>query len=773
MSSEPRRALWDVVDRGRASTLAAVSGAIALLLVGAVLCAALFAVIPWVAVEYPRTKTEAQRVYELERMIRIKGIPDEFNSVAQGWPSVAKLNPQLAAAKARERTPTPAAPFLAFAFIVVAVSFLASVTRGDPDLRKRLAAVPLKSADHPRTFHALAEMAIAAGEPFPPRLFVVDADSVNAALVGKRATPSFAMLVTTRFLELSAAEQRAAFANLLSRGPSVRGWVLRASALFSVPFWWVAARDITFGVRRFVGRPGRQTYSERMAMVFGPAMMIFLLTSAASAGYALLTYVTGQKAPGFQSDAVLGVTALACLFCLPVALLAVKALSFAQEATAMLADNEGLLLSKEPAATFTGLAYATRFGTHVPHAEAYGHLFWCSPLGTSYLGWKGQRVRERRLEEQAGVDGAGLVDSLPENDVPAFRPVAHGEFPKLDAALARYLALSPYWVASPPQILCTIHARPSGAVDACLRTGLVPGIGGTEMVFTEAMLGDFTEDELLAVIAHLANRTARRDPDRAAVEQTGDPAALLRALVRAQAAAAEWPTQDFRSLFAFSDETQSMPLVLATSRVEALSAAVPWPAAFTDEVVAGETRPAPPASRWKLARNALLFVPLLFVLAYPNILLTQARQTIADRNYDPYPRVDHSAVTVPLPPGATTVSVEAPYPSYATSVFRVSLPVSAVSEYYNTALFEETLKSQGYSQFVNGWEGFDDPPTSPGQTKWPLVRHSGVGDGSLDSLDISAESAPGGGTTIIVSASRHVTMDDASPVTVTGVIKEY
>ncbi|MDZ4170225.1 MAG: hypothetical protein U1E26_11325 [Coriobacteriia bacterium] len=766
-----RRALWDVVDRGRAGTLAAVSGAIALLLVGAVFCAALFAVIPWVAVEYPRAKAAARETYELERTIRVKELPDESNPVAKGWPSIAELKPQLASAETRRWTPTPFAPFLAFAFIIVAVSFLVSVMRGDPDLRKRLVAVPLNSSDHPRTFRALAEIAIAAGEPFPPRPFVFEAESVNAAIVGTRATPSFVVLVTTRFLELSAAEQRAAFANLLSRGPSVRGWVLRASARFSVPFWWVAARDLTLGSRGFVGRPGRQTYGERMAMVFGPAMMVFLVSSAATAGYALLPYVTGQKAPGLQSDAVLGVTVLACLFCLPVALLAVKALSFAQEATAMLADNEGLLLSKEPAATFTGLAYATRFGTQVAHAEAYGHLFWCSPLGTSYLGWKGQSVRERRLEEQAGVDGVGLVDSLPEDNVPAFRPVAHGEFPKLDAALARYRALSPYWVTSPPQILCMIHARPWGAVDACLRTGVVPGIGGTEMVFTEAMLGDFTEDELLAVIAHLANRTARRDPDRAAVEQTGDPAALLRALVRAQAAPAEWPTQGFQSLFAFSDETQSMPLVPAPRRVEALSDAVPWSAAVIDEEIVPKTRPAAPASRWKRARNLLLFVPLLVVLAYPSVLLMQARQMTADRNYDPYPRVDHSAVTVPLPPGATTVSVEAPYPSYATSVFRVSLPVSAVSEYYNTALFEEILKSQGYSQFVNGWEGFDDPPTSPGQTKWPLVRHSGVGDGSLDSLDISAESAPGGGTTIIVYASRW--MDDGSPVTVTGVIKEY
>jgi hypothetical protein len=556
--------------------VAAVLGAIGLLTVGAIVCAALFSVVPWAAAEYPRTQAAAKEAYKLKQMLRIKRQSGETNPAVQGWPSEAELSVQFAAAESRLRTPTPILPFLAISGLALLVALVVSVTRGDPDLRKRLKAVPLVSAEHPTTFRALAAIAIAAGQPYPPRPFVFEADSVNAAIVGRPASASYSVLVTSRFLELSAAEQRAALANLLSRRPSLRGRVLTASAWFSLPFWWVASRDITFGFRRMVERPGTQTYGERMAFIFAPGMLVLLSSSAIWTVLALQPYLSGRAAGYLQPDFVQGVAALAVLICLPISLFAVKALSFAQEATAMLADNEGLLMSKEPAATFTGIAYATRVGTRVDRCGAYGHLFWCSPLGTSYLGWKSQHVRERRLEELAGVDGVGLRDSLPQLDSPTIRPVAPGEFPQLDAALARFLALPIPWPTR-PTASCLVHARPHGAVDACLQTGWVPAMGGMDFVFTEDMLGELTQDELLAVIVYLVARTTRPDPVNAVVEQTRDLAALRRATQRAQAAPAEWPDDDYVSRYVFSDEpppNPARPMIPSPSRLEVPSAVV-------------------------------------------------------------------------------------------------------------------------------------------------------------------------------------------------------
>jgi hypothetical protein len=169
-----------------------------------------------------------------------------------------------------------------------------------------------------------------------------------------------------------------------------------------------------------------------------------------------------------------------------------------------------------------------------------------------------------------------------------------------------------------------------------------------------------------------------------------------------------------------------------------------------------------------VGRRIWLAVPLLFVIGtVVSIQLYVAQRSAVFAE----PDVDHSVVNVPLPPGATAVAAEAPYPDQAATRFHVPLPLPAVSEYYNKALGEKILKSQGYTMFVNGWEGTDDPPPAPGQTQWPLVRLSGVGDGSLDSLDIAATAAPDGGTSITAAASRWI--KDGPQLKVSGVIKAY
>lgn len=739
-SSKHPGTLWDVVDRGRVGTVTAVAGALAMLLVASIVCGSLLAVIPWATVEYARARQATREVERLRQMAYIKSNPGESNPTVEGWPEAEQLEQQLAIARSRQATPTPILPFLPLPLLTVAGAYIFSIGRREPDLRRRLGAVPINAAEHPRTLKVLAEMAIAAGEPFPPRLFVFESDAMNAAITGRRATPAFIVCVTSRFLELSEREQRAAFANLLSRKPSLRQTTLKAGAWFSIPFWWLASLDLTFGWRKFLRSPRSLTYCERLSFVYGPGALILLGSSAVWSLSTLMPYLHGRAATSFQPDFVVGTIVLALLCCMPIALIAVKALSFAQEATALLADKEGLLLSKEPGATFSGIARASQVGTTVRGCGAFGHHFWCSPLGDSYLGWKGYRAREHELELLAGVDGIGLRDGLPVVRDPSLQPIVRGQFPHLDAAVDRYRELSPGWPAAPSRILVLRDARPPGAIDACLRTGLIPGVGPTEIIFTEAMLADLTEDELLAVVASLVSRMTHPDPDSRVIELTGDVASLIRAREMAAAAAIAWPAEGLRNQFVFSEDPLRTPGPTATVAARR----------FT------------PRERW-----LLLLVPALFIvgsLAYTQLFLSTASPSLTVN-------ADHSTVSVPLPAGATLVSGTTPLPDVASASFYVALPVSRVSEYYNAALEGGMLKSQGYHLWVNGWEGFDSPPTTPGQTSWPLVRDSGVGDGSLDELNISLTPTADGGTTIAVSASRWVNGD--TQLSVIGVEEKH
>lgn len=119
-----------------------------------------------------------------------------------------------------------------------------TLNRSEYKLVARLGATRAVTGELHQTKHVLHEMAIAAGLPFPPALYVLDCTAINAFILGRTPVTAIAGITTGMLKTLTPDEQRAVFANLLARlrdGDTRLATV--ASALMS-PVWAMRDRDL-------------------------------------------------------------------------------------------------------------------------------------------------------------------------------------------------------------------------------------------------------------------------------------------------------------------------------------------------------------------------------------------------------------------------------------------------------------------------------------------------------------------------------------------------
>jgi Zn-dependent protease with chaperone function len=240
------------------------------------------------------------------------------------------------------------------------------------------------------TKSALRDMAIAAGLPHTPQLYLIDTDTVNAFVVG-RTYERARIGVTRGFVErIPIDEQRAVFANLVSRVLSLDTlWATAVSAIMG-PVW--ALRDFDLGYEAPVtSEPHRD---ESGAIVTRRTM---------------------------RDDRV------GCLPVYGLAVLVSEALAWYHYEAAWRAnekaDAEGMMLLKDPRSMVRAIEHVLERNNHVPSAgDAYSQLFYCW-AGFGFAPEDDPEMRRvARLREVLGAEGAPFVPRPNVPDWPGIPP---------------------------------------------------------------------------------------------------------------------------------------------------------------------------------------------------------------------------------------------------------------------------------------------------------------------------------------------------------------
>ncbi|KAF0209100.1 MAG: hypothetical protein FD171_741 [Actinobacteria bacterium] len=285
--------------------------------------------------------------------------------------------------------------------LVGGVASAVLLANGEDWVRNRFGGSDLPAGENPALERAVSDMAIAAGLAEPPRIIVLEAESVNACVIGmSRARPAFG--VTRGFLTaLDEGEQRAIAAALTARIAS--GDILMGTAL-------AALMGALKAIRTSRGAAGTATLGCAEAGCSDPG--------CADGGCGCLFDGLGD------SDAAGG-----CLAALAIAIFAavVIALTYAAVVSAAWivtiwgralsrtgyekADAEGMLLLKDPLPMLSALKKSITSSNEVADGDAsYDGIFYVSTSGKPAI----ERVERRRcdrLREVLGVDGvvSGIV----------------------------------------------------------------------------------------------------------------------------------------------------------------------------------------------------------------------------------------------------------------------------------------------------------------------------------------------------------------------------
>jgi Zn-dependent protease with chaperone function len=272
-----------------------------------------------------------------------------------------------------------------------------ALTRSERWLVKRLGATIVPKGELLETKYALKDMAIAAGMNPAPALYVLETPNVNAFVFGAfRRRPVVG--VTRGFAtRLPVDEQRAAFANLVARLRS--GDTIYATGVTALtrPLWRYRDRQLAASA---------ETDSESM--------------SSGAVGMDSVRVSSSEDAAA----------AVAWAFVVASALVAVTEVAAygsrrSQLRQAEVADAEGMLLLKEPAAMLRALENCIRYNNFVPTAgPGFAQLFYC---------WTGDATddeedpewqRVMRLREVLGVEGTDRVVSERNTRTMAVAPMA-------------------------------------------------------------------------------------------------------------------------------------------------------------------------------------------------------------------------------------------------------------------------------------------------------------------------------------------------------------
>jgi len=287
---------------------------------------------------------------------------------------------------------SPLAPFeiVSLAFGLVALGWaLFTLGRSEKWLILRMHARFVAKGELLDTKMALKDMAIAAGMPVAPALYLVDNSTVNAFVFAARRRRAVVGVTRGFLTKLSTDEQRAVFANLIAR--LVSGDTMVSTGVAALMWPLQAWRDRTLVAqnaeldRELVGGSHEQSAVSGQLIFFGFALAIVAEVFAA-----------------WQRREQLRV--------------------------AEKADAEGMLLLKEPASMLSALENCVRFDNVVPQAgETFGDLFYCWTGDSTNDEDDPEWERVARLREVLGVEGH-VPDAVPVNEE-VFAPVA----PRVDA----------------------------------------------------------------------------------------------------------------------------------------------------------------------------------------------------------------------------------------------------------------------------------------------------------------------------------------------------
>lgn len=256
------------------------------------------------------------------------------------------------------------------------VGALVASRRSERSILAQLQAVRVPVGELPETKSALHDMSLAVGMRYPPPLYVLDSCALNAFVVGR--TPERAAVgVTTGLLKvLTPDEQRAVFANLLTR--LADGDVLIATIVSSLmsPAWMWRRHDLQ-----------RDDDPETAAAM-----------------------LAGQRPMGTTQDANQGLGVVFVLFFWTLAIFVTEFLYYGhmqqQILTAEAADSKGMLLLKEPRAMLSALQKVLPGDNSIALAGAGMAPLFFAWTGDAYVDERDPEVRRvGRMREVLGPEG--------------------------------------------------------------------------------------------------------------------------------------------------------------------------------------------------------------------------------------------------------------------------------------------------------------------------------------------------------------------------------
>jgi len=269
------------------------------------------------------------------------------------------------------------------------------LANGEDWVRNRFGGSDLPAGEHPALERAVGDMALAAGLAEPPRLILLDTESVNACVIGMtRARP--ALGVTRGFLTaLDEAEQRAVAAALTAR--IVSGDILLGTAL-------AALMGPLKTIRESRGAAG--------GIASGCADAGCSSPGCADEGCGCLFDGLGDADSAGGCIAAIGIAVFAAVV---IALTYVAVVSAAWIVTIWgralsrtgyeKADAEGMLLLKDPGPMLSALKKAITASNAVADGDAsYDGIFYVSASGSPAIE-RVERRRYDRLREVLGTDG--------------------------------------------------------------------------------------------------------------------------------------------------------------------------------------------------------------------------------------------------------------------------------------------------------------------------------------------------------------------------------